>query len=66
MDPGRGNLHPAGHLVLDDAGLGRLAAQGQRLVEVVLGVVPLHVSYDEQLALDGPPGFPARQDIQLA
>ena len=66
MDPGGGDLHATGHLVLDHAGLGRLASQGQRLVEVVLGVVTLHVAYDEQLALDGPPGFPARQDIQLA
>ena len=64
----RAGSHDVGasaHLVLDLAGVDGLTVEGQRLVEVVLGVVPLHVAYDEKLALDGLTGFPTRQDIEL-
>ena len=60
VDPGRGDVDAAGHLVLDLAGLACLTVQGQRLVEVVLGVVPLHVADHQQLALDRLPGLAAR------
>ncbi len=65
MDPGGGHLDAAAHLVLDLAGVAGLAVQGERLVEVVLAVVPLHVADHEELALDRLAGVGAGQYVEL-
>ncbi len=65
MHPGGGDLDAAAHLVLDLARLRGLAVQGERLVEVVLAVVALHVADDQELALDRLAGLAARQHVEL-
>jgi hypothetical protein len=65
VHPGSRHLDTAAHLVLDLARLHCLAVQGQRLVQVVLAVVPLHVPDHEKLPLDRLSGFPTRQDVEL-
>ena len=57
---------PRAHLVLDLSGLACLTVQGQRLVQVVLGEVSLHVAHHQQLALDRPARVHTGQHVELA
>ncbi len=65
MDPRGGRVGSAGHLVLDLAGVRGLPVQGEGLVEVVLGVVALHVAHHQQLALDRLPRLATGEHVEL-
>ncbi len=64
VHPGGEHFGAGGHLVLGGSGVLGLPVQGERLVEVVLAVMALHVPHHEQLALDGLAGLDPAQQVE--